>query len=238
MCRVQSAASLARAGARRGITMHPHHPHQCGSCTATFVLQGWQYGAQFANLGQPREGGRAARRNSDFVRRRHWLRRATDASPKSTFVRAHDPRLVSSSDAAAADAAQRSTFNTTAKTAGAAFYAMLQVCYPVLPPCNGRLCDPCIQICSAAHARQPFKMRLIKHHHCVSAGGGESEGRRPRNDPLGSHQLERGVQQPHASGSTPRSARSCRAPHVARRPHRRPAPPRAARLLNWALGAT
>jgi hypothetical protein len=101
-----------------------------------FHIQGWQYGTAFAHLAHPRDGGRAVRRNSDFVRRRHWLRRPVDASPSSKFVRAHDPRLVSSSDAAAADAAQRSTFNTTAKTAGAAFYAMLQARHTLLASCS------------------------------------------------------------------------------------------------------
>ena len=69
------------------------------------------------------------RARADFVRRRRWLRLAEGATPAKAgakFVSAGDVRHMSSRAAAAAQDARRNTSTDTARTAGAAFLAMLQ----------------------------------------------------------------------------------------------------------------
>lgn len=130
--------------------------------------QGWQYGTSFAALAEPRDGGRATRRPSDFVRRRRWLKRAVDASPRSRYVRAHDPRLLNTQDVAAVDAMKSSAASKTAQTAGAAFYAMLQaravvyccVLTASLPRMNTACCAAVVCYCDA-HRR--FSLALWTH---------------------------------------------------------------------------
>eukprot|EP00892_Ulva_mutabilis_P008900 jgi/Ulvmu1/6382/UM003_0010.1 len=98
--------------------------------------QGWVYASQFGRFDTAREGGRACRRGTDFVRRRKWLKRSSapdnpqrpplESSSSRSFVSASDAMHVTAASAAAADDTRRSNTNVTARTAAKAFFSMLQ----------------------------------------------------------------------------------------------------------------